>query len=265
MTEGNNTQDTTFEAAPTAQDILEIPREVLELNDKATQPAAQPEPQVAAPSQDEQLKAHSAREKEANLTYFRKLADQAARERDDAIRRLQEIERQKEQKVEYPDEDITIKDDELVEGKHLAKYVRKIKQLEEQQRNYIQRTTESTAEMRLKAQYPDFDKVMTMDNVQTLSAAYPELAKTINSSNDLYEKASSAYTLIKKFGIYNDQPFEADKQKAIANAAKPRPSASVSPQQGDSPMQRANAFANGLTKELKEQLIKEMNEARKGY
>src|SRR5580698_6120118 len=102
MIENTNTPDTTFEAAPTAQDILEIPREVLELNDKAAQPVAQPEPQTTAPSQDEQLKAHSAREKEANLTYFRKLADQAARERDDAVRRLQEMERQREEKVEHP-------------------------------------------------------------------------------------------------------------------------------------------------------------------
>lgn len=239
---------------PNAQDILEIPR----IEESTPEPA-----QEAAPKPDPEQQ--SAKEKESNLLYLRKLADQANRERDDAVRRLQEIEYQRSAKVESPDEDITIKDDELVEGKHLAKYVKKIKQLEQQQRQYIQQTTESTAEMRLKSQYPDFDKVMTLENVQMFSSAYPELAKTINSSSDLYEKASSAYTLIKKFGIYNDQPFEADKQKAIANASKPRPLASVSPQQGDSPMQRANAFSNGLTKELKEQLLKEMNESRKAY
>ena len=37
----------------------------------------------------------------------------------------------------------------------------------------------------------------------------------------------------------------------------------MSPQQGDSPLSRANAFANGLTPELRVQLIKEMEEARK--
>lgn len=218
----------------------------------------------SAPSQEEQKKTHN---REQNFAAIRKAAEQAARERDEALRRIQELENKQyvAPKDESQDEDFSIKDDELVEGKHLAKYVKKIKQLEEQQKQYIKQSTESTAEMRLKSQFPDFDKVMTLENVQALSMAYPELAKTINSSNDLYDKASSAYTLIKKFGIYDENPYEADKLKAMANATKPRPSASVSPQQGDSPMQRANAFANGLTPELKEQLRKEMEEARRGY
>ena len=254
MEENKNTVDI---VTPNAQDILEIPH----IEEASSEPI-----QEAAPAtQPSPVEQQTAKDKESNVFYLRKLADQAARERDDALRRLQEIEYQKSAKVESPDEDISVKDDELVEGKHLNKYAKRIKQLEQQQKQYIQQTTESTAEMRLKAQYSDFDKVMTLENVQMFSTAYPELAKTINSSNDLYEKASSAYTLIKKFGIYNDQPFEADKQKALANASKPRPLASVSPQQGDSPMQRANAFSNGLTKELKEQLLKEMNESRKAY
>ncbi len=49
------------------------------------------------------------------------------------------------------------------------------------------------------------------------------------------------------------------------NASKPKPLASVNPQQGDSPLSRANAFANGLTEELKDQLRKEMSESRRGY
>lgn len=251
--EDKNTVDI---VTPNAQDILEIPK--IEETEQA------PVTQVAD-SQPDQQEQQKAKDREANLHVLRKLADQATRERDEALRRLQEIESKNAPKVEYPDEDLVIKDDELVEGKHLAKYIKRVKQLEQQQKQYIQQTTESTAEMRLKAQYPDFDKVMTIENVQTFSAAYPELAKTIYTSNDLYDKASSYYTLIKRFGIYNDQPFEADKQKAIANSSKPRPLASVSPQQGDSPMQRANAFANGLTPELKEQLLKEMNESRRGY
>lgn len=36
----------------------------------------------------------------------------------------------------------------------------------------------------------------------------------------------------------------------------------LSPQQGDSPLSKANAFANGLTEDLKKQLQKEMFEAR---
>jgi hypothetical protein len=215
-----------------------------------------------APEQVQQSAPSHFKEKESNLIFLRKMADQAARERDDALRRLNEIENKK---VESRDEDFSVRDDDLVEGKHLAKYAKKIKQLEEQQEQYMRQSSESNAEVRLKNQFPDFDKVMTLENVQSLSMAYPELAKAINSSSNLYDKASSAYTLIKKFGIYEEHPYEAEKQRAIANSTKPRPLTSVSPQQGDSPMQRANAFANGLTPELKEALLKEMAESRKGY
>jgi hypothetical protein len=55
----------------------------------------------------------------------------------------------------------------------------------------------------------------------------------------------------------------ADRAAAQKNASKPKPLASVSPQQGDSPLSRANAFANGLTPELQKQLRQEMEEARK--
>ena len=57
--------------------------------------------------------------------------------------------------------------------------------------------------------------------------------------------------------------YKTDRELAQKNASKPKPLASVSPQQGDSPLSRANAFANGLTNELKAQLRKEMEEARK--
>ena len=43
-----------------------------------------------------------------------------------------------------------------------------------------------------------------------------------------------------------------------ANINKPRPASSIGAQTGTQPLQRANAFANGLTDELKEQLLREM-------
>jgi hypothetical protein len=52
---------------------------------------------------------------------------------------------------------------------------------------------------------------------------------------------------------------------AHKNASKPKPLASVSPQQADSPLSKANAFANmPLSKEVKNQLHKEMIAAMKG-
>ena len=40
---------------------------------------------------------------------------------------------------------------------------------------------------------------------------------------------------------------------------------SINPTQGESALAKANAFANGLTPELKDQLYREMQAARRNY
>lgn len=211
---------------------------------------------------------------------FRELKDakrKAERERDEYLRRIEEFEsgsrhRQaattpKEQHEE--DESFHLGDDDIAEGKHISKVDKraqsKIKALEERLSKYEAQSAEEKAEATLRAKYADFDKVVSRDNIEMLTEAYPELARTLYATNDLYTKAVSAYTLIKKFGIYQESPFNSEKAIAMKNVAKPRPLASVSPQQGETPMSRANAFANGLTDDLKAQLRKEMEDARKGH
>jgi hypothetical protein len=228
------------------------------------------------PSQEEKARAQKEEEQIRNFRAIRDAAERSARERDEALQRLQEYERRYESRPqptsahdESDDIDIeallNVKDDELVEGRHVQSLKKTIKTLAARQKTLEQQSQSNSAEVRLRSQYNDFDKVMTLQNIQTFSAAYPELAKTINASSSLYDKASSAYTLIKRFGIYDDQPFAADKTRAIENISKPKPLSSISPQQGDTPLSRANAFANGLTEELKAQLRAEMAAASKKY
>lgn len=204
-----------------------------------------------------------------NVRQLRQAKERAERERDDLLQRMQEQERLRTQSQpqtpSQDDEDISIGQDDLVEGKHLSKVGRKLKKLEQELAQYKQQSTASVAEARIKAQYPDFDKVVTKETVSAFCEAYPELAHTINSSTDLYNTASSAYTLIKKFGIYQEDNYSQDRQLAQTNAAKPKPLAAVAPQSGNSPLSQANAFANGLTDDLKKQLLKEMYEHRKNY
>lgn len=191
----------------------------------------------------------------------------AARERDELALKLEQVSnRDMPSRVEEePEEDLSYKvdDDALVEGKHLSKVDKKIRKLEQQLQQYQQQTALSATEIRLKTQYTDFDEVVSAENVEVLRRQYPELAVSINANPDMYSKAVSAYTMIKKLGIAQvPDTFEGDKQQAQKNAMKPRPLSSVSPQQGDSPLSRANAFASGLTPELKNQLLKEMNQFR---
>jgi hypothetical protein len=75
---------------------------------------------------------------------------------------------------------------------------------------------------------------------------------------DLKEKAEETYLAIKDLGIYRKDEFVKQKETAQKNFTKPRSVNSVAPQYGDSPLNQANAFANGLTKELKKSLYQEM-------
>ncbi len=177
---------------------------------------------------------------------------------------MQASKQQPQQPQEEEEAEISVDADALVEGKHLSQVNKHIKKLEAQLHQYQQQTAMSATEMRLKTQYPDFDSIVSKENLESLRLAYPEIAQTINSSSDLYSKAVSAYTMIKKLGINDDnESFDAEKEVIHKNANKPKPSAILKPQQGDSPLTKANAFATGpLTDELKAAMLKEMNQYR---
>lgn len=217
-----------------------------------------PEPvvQAAPPELEEES------DKARNMRFLRESKNRAERERDDAYRRLEDMERSR-KPVQDP-EDPEPSPDDLVEWKHVSK---KIKNLESQIKNQQQHAYESATEVRLRTQFQDFDKVVNNENIEILRSTHPEIAETLSESTNVYNKFASAYKIIKNLGIGESKsdPYEADRARAQRNAAKPKPLASVSPQQGDSPLSNANAFANGLTDELRKQLFKEMTEIRKGY
>lgn len=244
------------EAAPD-QEPVEA-EESIEQEEIIEQPQQQKKQKPTPAESFKQLK--EAKEREERERY------RVERERDEYAKRLRELEEKvQKQSVAEPDDDysITINPDDLVEGKHLSKVDKKIKHLERQLQQYEQQTKLATVEARIKSQYPDFDSVVTKEHIATLQQQYPELAHTLNASNDLYATAVSAYTMIKRFGIAQNQQQVQEVERVQRNAAKPRPLTSVSPQQGESPLARANAFANGLTDELRKQLHKEMMEASK--
>lgn len=213
------------------------------------QDVEQPEQVVEQPKEDLAAK---------NLRALREKAERIERERDEALRRLQEIEA-KQQPVE--DED-ALEADVYVEGKHLNKTAKKIKKLEQELKEYQQKNNEMLVETRLKTQYPDFDSVVTKDNIEALKTNHPELAHLVRPGQDLYSTAVSAYSLIKKLGIAQPtESYSEEKTVVQRNINKPRSISSVSAQEGSSPLSRANAFANGLSDDLKKQLWKEMEDS----
>jgi len=217
-----------------------------------------PQQEVEAPKEDLQAE---------NIRKMRLIKEKAEKERDEAYQMMQRMKNEQEatkKPTPEPEEefDLGIGEDDLVEGKHLGVVAKEIRDLKKQLKNYQQASTSATTEAKLKSKYNDFDKVVSKENVEALVRDYPELGDTLRANNDLYSQAVTAYTMIKQMGVYKEDNYTNDKAKAEANAGKPRPLAAVSPQQGEGPLTRANAFANGLTDELKSQLLKEMREAR---
>ncbi len=252
------------------QDQVEqqVPNNSLETAEEASvtpvsdAPEAEPqeEPAPIASPASPKPRAYS---KEENMALLRERAKRAESEREELARQLQSYQQKSNpQPTNSEPEDFSMAPDELAEGKHIAKLQRKIKNLEDKVIQNQQNNRSASAEVRLRNTYPDFDKVVSQSNIAALSEMFPDVAKTIGESNDLYSKAVTAYTVIKNLGIYQDD-HKQEKAIAATNAAKPRPLTSISPQQGDTPMSRANAFANGLTDDLRKSLQKEMVEAMK--
>jgi len=136
-------------------------------------------------------------------------------------------------------------DDELVEYKQL----KQMKQELEQQ----------TLDLRLKSKFPDFDSVVNSQNLQKLASEDPELAYTLDSTQDMYAKAVTAYKMIKA-----GQPREAiseDDENFEENQYKPRSTNSLNKQDSDRPLGQANAFQRGLSQDQKSKLWAEMQEA----
>lgn len=231
-------------------------RETLE----GAQPTQQ-EPEAAEEaSQEQELQAAPKQSNDSNIRNLR----QKAEERDYYFQKYQELESRQTKPhttpaIQEPEEDEP-KPDDLVEWRQVQK---RFKKLENEISSYKQQASVDTAESRIRSKHPDFESVVNQETIAALREQYPELAATVNSNGDLYTKAAAAYTLIKKLGIVQETQYVPDRERVQANANKPRPLTSVSPQQGSSPLSKANAFASGLNDDLKKQLFKEMQEAKR--
>ncbi|NJL54191.1 hypothetical protein HC928_02745 [bacterium] len=117
----------------------------------------------------------------------------------------------------------------------------------------------ATVDERVQLKYPDFNDVVTKENIELLKQKEPELAQSLYHMPDPYNQAVAAYKLLKKMGASPPQD-SYEKKKALENSKKPI-SVQAAPKQ--SAIGQAHLFENGLTNELKSQLWKEMQDAMK--
>ena len=201
---------------------------------------------------------------ERNFRELRKKAERAEQEREMYRQRVAQLEAaQKPEATDAEPDDISLGDDDIMEGRHAKQMAKKYKKLEAEVQSLRQKTAEDITETRIRSRFPDYYEVVNEDTLRALTIDDPELAYTIQSSPDFYNKAILAYKEIKKRGLSEESTYVRDSRLIQSNASKPRPIVSASPQQGSSPLTHANMFANGLTKELAAYLNKEMEECKR--
>lgn len=162
------------------------------------------------------------------------------------------------------DELAKLADDDII----TAKQARKLAEREAQRlarfeaEKVIKEREAATVNDRITTRYPDFDDVVSPENVEILRTQEPELFASLQRlADDPYAQATGAYKLIRKLGIGDSPDVAKNKVKALENSRKPVSAQSVAKQ--SSAIADVHRFDGGLTPELRKQLQKEMEEAAK--
>ena len=185
--------------------------------------------------------------KQESLRVLRERADSAERRNRELEHMIQmNMSQQQTNKMQLDDsDDFDISDDTYVEGKHLKKYVKSLKQEnkknKQQFEEYMQQTALVNAEMRLKSQFNDFEDVVNTETLEKLQQQKPALYRMILANNDVYDKGYTAYELIKNSGIINNKYADVDR-RVEENKSKPRSASNAAPQTGDTPLSRVGDF-----------------------
>lgn len=233
------------------EELPELSEGLSTLQDIVEQEVPQEQPQETIAQQQQNVETAQMR----NFRQMRERQEQTDRE-------LERLRRELERKNQEPPEDLefNVAPDDLLQGSHGYKLQKKLKRQDEMIMKQQQQMEQLIIESRLRAQYPDFDQIVTKDNLEALSSQHPEITQTLRSSTDLYSSAATAYTVIKNLGLSYHQGAPAmskEKETIQKNMAKPKPIGAVGSQQGSSPLSRANDYGQ-LTNEMKDKLWAEM-------
>jgi len=187
--------------------------------------------------------------------------DRQIRERDDYISKLHQQHTPKQSTPEVDELD-RLGDDDII-TKAVAKKIA-MKMAKEAAIEAIREREAETVEDRIKSKYPDFDDIVTQENIDFLKQKKPALASSLAHNPDPYAQAEALYDTLKMMGVNVGSQVAkttlADKERAIKNSQKPQSVNAVAKQ---SALGNAHMFENGLTPELKKQLYKEMQDAAK--
>lgn len=222
--------------------------------------------EVAQPSESEQQQ--DVRQEEVQATQSPVMTDQDKNWRE-ARRKMQELERrtaeqdelirrlQTQQAPAQEDDLAKLADDDIVTARQAKSLAQKMAR--EVADQAIREREAATIDERLRMKFPDYEDVVTQDNIDLLKQQDPELAMSLYAlAQNPYEQAVAAYKMLKKTGLGDMAKTQPQKAKALENSKKP---VSVQSVTKSSAIGEVHKFENGLTPELRKQLWQEMQQA----
>jgi len=238
------------------EEVLAPEEEVQAVEEELTEEVVQEE--VKAPTPEDEMQEVRFKTLRNNNKQLEQ-QNEALNHRLEALERAQRPVAQQQPEDKYTEE--VLAPDDFVEGKHLSKYDQKFTQMSKELAEYKKQAHMNSVDSQIKAKYPDFDDVVTKENMQVLYTAEPDFAKTIATAQDLYSQAATAYKLIKKLGIIPSDATLKNAHRMAKNSEKPIPTGSVHSQAtADSPLSSANSFAEDMSKEEKQKIWAELQE-----
>ena len=211
---------------------------------------------LATDQQQEQEPQEAAKKKQNSAEYNWAESRRVMQEQSRKIRDLEDQVNQFRPKKEVVEDELSkLAKDDLLSLEQAEKLInRKAAEIAE---SVIRQREALTVEDRLTSKFSDFTDVVNKETIDFLKETEPELALSLYSlKDDPYQQGIAAYKLMKKMGIAPSKPTDTpEHKKAVANSQKP---VSVNAATRSSAIGNAHMFENGLTKELKAQLAKEM-------
>lgn len=224
MIDNENLYDDTQEQVEHQDDTQQVVTEESEIEEQVVE--QQPEEQKPAETTQQKnfrLARESAeREKQERI--------RAERERDEAFAILRDLERRayEAKAPKASPEDEFIDDD----AKKLHKEIQQLKIMQERQQK---QQYQDYVERKLRKEYPEFDNLMTEENIAAFARANPRRATILQKEQDLYLQASETIAGIIEMRE-KEAPYAQDRAKLLQNSKKPRVGNPTPAHQSNSPL-----------------------------
>lgn len=223
-------------------------------NKDVIQEAVEPEKSESSDAQPEVVtksEESSADTKEYN---WRQMEEKHKQEREQLQKKVWELEEKSKSAIKKEEEEETaqLQEDDLITYGQLDKLAEKKARAIFQ--DEFKKAEQAKQPIAVKQKYPDFEKVVTLENIEKLKKEDPELENLIMHSNNPYERT---YKEIKRSDFYRStQGTKESEEKIAENSKKPISSNSFGKSR---PLSYANDYAKGDTS-----LMEEMQKFRGG-